>query len=236
MTTATRLTSRVTSTIFRRIFRASKTSAEQVAAQLNAAVHSVSKLGITKIIEFLVALPIFFKFVRELIRHSAEIESKKKLIILGSAAAVSTLGLTALGTVLGSLVGQLFLLVTHPWLAILLFFGGGVIIPAIIVVLVWLIIYVLNNAFADDPSYQRIRDEFLPQSDQDLIAKIQIEIERDVSGIEELREVVETLLMKRGAKADAKELQKKLRRVEKDAARKAVGQLKRWQRKADRAK
>jgi hypothetical protein len=83
------------------------------------------------------------------------------------------------------------------------------------IVLLWLIIYVLNLVLADDPAYQRIRDEFLPRETQAVLADVQSEIERGGTDLEALRKVVEERLMARGTKGDAEKLEKGLQRLEK---------------------
>jgi hypothetical protein len=209
------IATRLTSTLFSKVFRASKDVTRELAPQLNAAVRSVSKIGMKRVKEFIAAVPIFILFVRELLRQRDQVDAQKQLIIIGAAAALSTLGLILLGGLLGSLPVQLLLLFTHPWIGVPLLVSGGLVIASIMLVLVWLIIYVLNLVLADDPAYQRIRDQFLPPSAQEILSGLQAEIESGGADLDKLRAVVEEKLKARGSKADAKRLERDLQRVEK---------------------
>jgi hypothetical protein len=183
--------------------------------QLEAAVRSISKLGIKRVREFILAVPIFILFVRELLRQRDQVDAQKQLIIIGAAAAISTLGLVLLGGLLGSLPVQLLLLFTHPWIGAPLLVSGGLTIASIMLVLVWLIIYVLNRVLAGDPAYQRIREQFLPPSAQEILSDLQAEIESSGADLDALRVVVEEKLKARGSKADANQLERDLQRLEK---------------------
>lgn len=186
-----------------------------LAPQLNAAVRSVSRIGVKRVKEFIVAVPIFILFVRELLRQRDHVDAQKQLIIIGAAAALSTLGLVLLGGLLGSLPVQLLLLFTHSWIGVPLLVSGGLVIASIMLVLVWLIIYVLNLVLADDPVYLRIRDQFLPLSAQEILSDLQTEIESGGADLDALRAVVEEKLKARGSKADANQLERDLQRLEK---------------------
>ncbi|OFZ66061.1 MAG: hypothetical protein A2V79_10650 [Betaproteobacteria bacterium RBG_16_56_24] len=209
------IATRLTSTVFSRVFRASKDVTRDLAPQLNAAVRSVSKIGVKRVKEFIAAVPIFILFVRELLRQRDQVESQKQLIIIGAAAALSTLGLVLLGGLLSSLPVQLLLLFTHPWVGVPLLVSGWSVIASIMLVIVWLIIYVLNLVLKDDPAYQRIRDQFLPPSAQEILSELQAEIESGGASLDALRAVVEEKLKVRGSKADANKLEKELQRLEK---------------------
>lgn len=209
------IATRLTSTVFSKVFRASKGVTRDLAPQLNAAVRSVSRIGVKRVKEFIVAVPIFILFVRELLRQRDHVDAQKQLIIIGAAAALSTLGLVLLGGLLGSLPVQLLLLFTHPWVGVPLLVSGGLVIASIMLVLVWLIIYVLNLALADDPVYLRIRDQFLPLSAQEILSDLQTEIESGGADLDALRAVVEEKLKARGSKADANQLERDLQRLEK---------------------
>lgn len=213
------------SAVTSRVFSASKEVTRQLGPQLSVAVQSISKIGAKRMKEFIVALPTFVLFVRELLQHRGEIQVQKQLVIIGAAAALSTLGLVVLGGVLSSLPVQLILLFTHPWIGIPLLVSGGLAITVVIVVLVWLIIYSLNFVLADDPAYQQIRDQFLPPSAEAVLADVQAEIERGGSDLQTLRTVVEEHLKVRGSKADAKKLEKELLRLEKRFKSKAFARL-----------
>lgn len=209
------IATRLTSTVFSRVFRASKDVTRDLAPQLNAAVRSVSKIGLKRVKEFIAAVPIFILFVRELLRQCDQVESQKQLIIIGAAAALSTLGLALLGGLLSSLPVQVLLLFTHPWVGVPLLVSGWSVIASIMLVIVWLIIYVLNLVLKDDPAYQRIRDQFLPPSAQEILSELQVEIESGGANLDALRAVVEEKLKVRGSKADANKLEKELQRLEK---------------------
>lgn len=206
---------RLATAVFARVFRASRETVDRTRPQLNAAVSAIAKIGPRKIKEFLLSLPIFLAFVRELLRERGQLEAQKQLFVIGAAASLSTLGLVILGGVLSSLPVQLLLVFTHPWLGIPLLISGGLVISAVMIVLVWLIIYVLNLILSDDPAYQRVRDRFLPPSAQAVLAGVQAEIEASGASIDALRKVVEERLIVRGSKSDAKKLDRQLLQLEK---------------------
>lgn len=206
---------RLATAAFARVFRASGETVNRARPQLNAAVSAIAKIGPKKIKEFLLSLPIFLAFVRELLRERGQLEAQKQLFIIGAAASLSTLGLVILGGVLSSLPMQLLLLFTHPWLGIPLLFSSGLVISAVMIVIVWLIVYVLNLVLSNDPAYQRVRDRFLPPSAQAVLAEVQAEIEASGASIDALRKVVEERLIVRGSKADSKKLERQLIRLEK---------------------
>jgi hypothetical protein len=216
---------RLISAAFSRVFRTSKEVSRELGPQLGSAVQIVSKLGAKRIREFIAALPIFVLFVRELLRQRADVQAQKQLFVVGAAAALSTLGLVMLGGVLSSLPVQVLLLFTHPFIGIPLLVSEGLAIAAVMVLLVWLIIYALNFVLADDPAYQRIRDEFLPPSTQAVLADVQAEIENGGADLESLRNVVQERLKARGSKADAEKLEKELQRLEKRFRGKAISRL-----------
>lgn len=209
------IATQLVSTVFSRVFRAPKDDTRKLMPQLEAAVRSISKLGIKRVREFILAVPIFILFVRELLRQRDQVDAQKQLIIIGAAAAISTLGLVLLGGLLGSLPVQLLLLFTHPWIGAPLLVSGGLTIASIMLVLVWLIIYVLNRVLAGDPAYQRIREQFLPPSAQEILSDLQAEIESSGADLDALRVVVEEKLKARGSKADANQLERDLQRLEK---------------------
>lgn len=201
--------------VFSRVFRTSKEATRELGPQLNAAMQSISKIGTKRMKEFIAALPIFVLFVRELLRQRGEVQAQKQLFIIGAAAALSTLGMVVLGSMLSSLPIQILLLVTHPFIGIPLLLSEGLVIVIIMVMLSWLIIYALNFVLADDPTYQRIREQFLPPNTQAVLADIQAEIESSGADLEALRRVVEERLKARGSEEDAEKLEKKLQRLEK---------------------
>jgi len=229
------ITTRLVSTVFSRVFRASKDVIRESRPQLDSIVINVSKIGVKRIREFVAALPIFILFVRELLRQRHQVEAQKQLLIIGAAAALSTLGLVVLGSLLSSLPFQLLLLVTHPFVGLPLLLSESLVISSIMVVLVWLIIYVLNLALADDLAYQRIRKEFLPASAQSALADVQAEIEGGGVDLARLSAVVEERLRERGVGADAKKLEKQLRRVEKRIRRKVLPRLAEAERQSESA-
>lgn len=216
---------RLISTVFSRVFRTSTEVTRKISPQLGAAVQGVTKIGAKRLKEFISALPIFILFLRELLRQRNQVQAQKQLAIIGAAAALSTLGLVVLGGVLSSLPVQVVLLFTHPFVGIPLLVSGGLVITSIMVVLVWLIIYVLNFMLEDDPAYQRIREQFLPASTQDVLTDIQAEIESSGADLQALRTVVEERLMVRGSKADAEKLEKNLQRLERRVRNKASVRL-----------
>jgi len=229
------ITTRLVSTVFSRVFRASKDVIRESRPQLDSIVINVSKIGVKRIREFVAALPIFILFVRELLRQRHQVEAQKQLLIIGAAAALSTLGLVVLGSLLSSLPFQLLLLVTHPFVGLPLLLSESLVISSIMVVLVWLIIYVLNLALADDLAYQRIRKEFLPASAQSALADVQAEIEGGGVDLARLSAVVEERLRERGVGADTKKLEKQLRRVEKRIRRKVLPRLAEAERQSESA-
>jgi len=206
---------RLLTALFSSVFKTTKEVSRGLGPQLSAAVQSISKIGMKRMKEIIAALPIFVLFVRELLRQRNEIQAQKQLFIVGAAAALSTLGLVVLGSVLSSLPVQLLLLFSHPFLGIPLLCSEGLVIVIVMVVIVWLIIYALNFVLADDPAYQRIREQILPPDTQSVLAEIQTEIESGGADLEALRRVIEERLKVRGSKADADKLEKELKRLEK---------------------
>jgi hypothetical protein len=211
--------------VFSSVFRTSKEATRELVPQLNAAVQSISRIGVKRMKEIISALPIFVLFVRELLRQRGEVQAQKQLFIIGAAAALSTLGMVVLGSVLSSLPVQLLLLITHPFIGIPLLISEGLVIAVVMVVIVWLIIYVLNFVLADDPTYQRIREQFLPPNTQEVLADIQAEIESGGADLEALRRVVEEQLKARATEADAEKLERELQRLEKRLRKVSLSRL-----------
>jgi hypothetical protein len=216
---------RVLGTVFSRVFRSPAKSTASILPALSSAVEAVSRLGANRLKEFLAALPIFVVFLRELLRRRNEVGSQKQLVIIGAAAAFSTLVLVALGGLLGSLPVQLVLLVTHPWVGLPLFLSTGLVLSSIMAALVWLIVYVLNVALSDDPIYRDVRDKFMPPTTREILATLQNEIEDSGADIEALREAVEERLKARASAADAAKLEKELQRIESQLRRATARKL-----------
>jgi len=209
-----KVTTKVASAIFSRVFSVSKEVMQKAGPQLNAMVRSVLSISKGKVKEFIAALPILILFVRELLRQRHQAQAQKQLIIIGAAAALSALGSVVLGVVLSSLPFQLLLLFTHPFLGLPLLASESFVIAAVITALVWLIIYVLNNGLADDPAYQKIRDEFLPPSTRSILDEMQVEIETGEADLGILTDVVGKYMKEKGAEADAEKLEGVLKRLE----------------------
>lgn len=197
-----------------RVFGAKKEKSAPIVSELQTAVQAIAKIGARRVKEIILALPIFVRFVGELFRNRAQLQAKKQLFVVGAAAALSTLGLTTLATVLGSLPFQFVLLFSHPWLAVALFTAGGLTISCVIVVLVWLIIYALSFVLDDDPTFQRIRDEVLSPGAKEMLADVQTTIEREGGDIAALGEFARVQLEEKGASADPLKVEKDLERLE----------------------
>lgn len=208
------------SAIFSRVFKAPREATRELGAQLGPAVQGVSRIGTKRLKEFLAALPIFVMFVLELLRQRQQLQAQKQLMIIGAAAALSTLGLLFLGALMSSLPVQFLLLFTHPFIGVPLLFSSSLVITSVIAVMVWLIVYVLNITLADDPTYQKIREQFLPPNAQDVLTDLQEEIESSGVDLQALRTTVEERLIASGSKADAKKLERSLGRIEKGLRRK----------------
>lgn len=212
--------------VFSRVFQASRESTKSIAPQLEQGLKSLSKIGTTKMKEFLVAIPLLVQFVIVLVRNREKFESQKKLLIIGVAATLATLLLTALSFTLGSTIFQFGLLFVHPLAAFALFSSEKLLITSIVVFLTWLIIYVLNTALADDPQFKEIRDGFLPQSAQEILNEVQNEVENGgLAKLDELRKVVEQHLMANGSKADVTKVERQLQRIERRLKGKAFAKM-----------
>jgi hypothetical protein len=88
-----------------------------------------------------------------------------------------------------------------------------------------LIIYALNLALEDDPANQRIREQFIPPSMQDMLDEVRAEIEGSGADLDRMRNVIEERLKARGLKTEAEMLEKDLRRLEKRVRTKASDRL-----------
>jgi len=207
-------TTRIASAVFSRVFTVPKEMMQKAGPQLNAVVMSVLNIGKGKVKEFIAALPILILFVRELLRQRKQAQAQKQLYIVGTAAALSALGSVVIGVLLSSLPVQLLLLITHPFLGLSLLVAQTFVIAAVITALAWLIIYVLNYIMADDPVYQKIRDEFLPPNTRSILTEMQTEIENGKADLDILKDVVEKYMKENGSEADAEKLEGILKRLE----------------------
>lgn len=206
---------RIASFVFSRVYAVPKDMMQKAGPQLNAAIKSVLNIGKGKVKEFIAALPIIILFVRELLRQRKQAQAQKQLYIIGAAAAIAALGSAVIAMLLASFLMQLVLLFTHPFLGLALLLAQNVTIAAIITTLIWLIIYVLNYIMADDPVYQKIRDEFLPQNTRTILDEIKTEIESGKVDLEILKNVVETYMKENGSEEDAEKLDGIRKRLEK---------------------
>lgn len=221
------LRSKAASAAFSKVFGSSRTASKSVSPQLGAMVGAVASAGGKRIFEFMVAIPVFMCFIRELLANRDRVDARKRLIIVGSAAAMSTLGLTFVVFFITSLPFQIAFTFSNPVLGFLLFFSGGIIIPAIIVSLVWLIIYVLNCAMEGDPVFQEVKQRLLPADVGDLIRSLSDDIERSGVNLTDLRTVVEERIVAKGSESDAGLAEKDLAKLEEKLKGKWSHRLKR---------
>jgi hypothetical protein len=108
---------------------------------------------------------------------------------------------------------QIALLMTWPAVGIPLFFATYATIFSVVVFLVWIIIFVLNSAFSENPVFIEIRNKFVPDSARALLDTIQFEVEQSRSDLTTLSTLVCESLNKRGVNADGKLLVARLEQV-----------------------
>lgn len=200
--------------VFSFVFRASKETSKDASAELVAAFNAVRRIGTARIKEFILALPIFIEFVRQLLKHRANISAKKQLYIIGAAASLTTLGLLVVVSVLSSLPVQLLLILSYPVIGIPLLVSGGLVISTITIVMAWLIIYFLNLMMADDPIYQMVREQYVPKHTQEVLDAVKVDLEQSGADMQKLRTVMENQLQARGSDADPQKLNAKLEKLE----------------------
>jgi hypothetical protein len=195
------------------MFKASKETAQSAGTDLARVFSAISKIGAYQIKEFLAAVPIFIEFFVHLMKERHRLEASRQLLLVGGAAALSTLLGFLIVSVLGSWTVQLALIIAFPLLGVPLFLATGLAIATTIVLFVWLVIFVLNKALADDPAYQVIRERYLSTPAKRILSDIDdIVKEREsdrtsktsgASNPDQLYQLVEKQLRERGKVADA---------------------------------
>jgi hypothetical protein len=211
--------------LFSKVFGVTKAKIEEMGPSLASIVDKVSKIGVSKMRDFLLALPIFILFVRELIKRRDEIESRNRLLIIGAAAALVTLGLVVMFALLTSLPIQIMLLITHFGIGLALLTSETIVVASIIVVMLWFIIFILNTTLGDDLIYQEIRAETVSSPASELIDEIEREVKQATNDLDSLRNTLRDSLVQRGTKTDAAKVEKKLRRIEKAFKKKVESKI-----------
>lgn len=229
--------------LFGFIFKTSKEASQTAGDELMQMFTAISKIGGIRIKEFLATIPIFIEFFLHLIKEKDKLENGRQLLLVGAAAALSSLIGFLVVSVLGSWAVQLALIVSFPLLGIPLFLTTGLAITTIIVLFVWLVIFVLNKALAADPAYQEIRDKYLTKDAKQILLDIETEIKQnqispalvaeDASSPEHLYLLVDKQLREKGAQADASKVIFKLEKI-KNKLSKSNGQMERFKKVSDR--
>lgn len=204
---------RIIEVAFRWVFKTSKETSEKAKQDLVVAVGSLAKMGVARLREFLAAIPMFVLFVRELIIRRKEFEAQSELMLVGAGAALTTLLTIFFVGTLSALPTQIALILAYPLLGIPLLFATGLTLSALVVFLVWIIIFVLNLAFADSLIFRDVRDRFLTKKTQEILIEVQNQIENSGADLTSLSAVVEQSLIDRGAKGNAEKVEGKLRQV-----------------------
>lgn len=200
--------------VVQRVFALPGEVSAELMPELEKAASGIAKIGARQVKDMILALPIFLLFVRELLRRREEFAAQKQLFVIGAAAAFSTLGLVVLGTALTNLPVQILLLFSNPALAIFLLTSGGLFIAAVIILLSWLIIYALTFVLADDPIFEKVRDEFLTPRAKKVLRNVEKAVRNGGADPEKMRRAVEKALKSRGKSSDARKLEKSLGRVQ----------------------
>ena len=199
--------------LVKRVFGMPAEVAAEIMPELEKAAGGIAKVGARQVKDMILSLPIFILFVRELLSRREELAAQKQLFVIGAAAAFSTLGLVILGTALSSLPVQILLLFSNPALAIFLLTSGSLFISAVIILLAWLIIYALNFVLADDPAFQKIRDQMLSPEAKKVLKDVEKAVKKSGADPEKMRRAIGKALKTRGKKSDAEKLEKGLKRV-----------------------
>ena len=227
--------------LFGFVFKASKETAQSAANELVELFTALSKIGGSQIKEFLATIPIFLEFFIHLIKNKDQLENGRQLLLVGAATALSSMIGLLIVSVLGSWTVQLALVVAFPLLGVPLFLATGLAITTIIVLFIWLVIFVLNKALADDPAYQKIRDGYLTPKTIKILSDIEAVVKQDqitspsaaVSNTEHLYQIIENQLFEQGAKADVSKVILKLEKI-KIKLSKNKGQMERFDKVSDR--
>lgn len=229
--------------LFGLIFKTSKETAQTAKGDLVKVFSAISKIGAHRIKEFLATVPIFIEFFIHLIKEKDKLEKSRQLLLVGAAAALSTLVGFLIVSVLGSWTVQIALIISFPLLGIPLFLATGLAITTIVVLFIWLVVFVLNKALSDDPEYQVIRDGYLSAPAKKILSDIETLVNDSQSDrIEEasapsdpthLYKLVETQLLEQGGKTDADKIADKLEKIQSKLSKKS-GPMKRFVKTADR--
>lgn len=199
--------------IFGWIFQASKSATDDAKEDIFSAVKALVRIGGPTLREFLASVPIFVLFVRELVVRRKELGSQAELMVLGAGSALGVLLTSVVVTLMSGLAFQSLLLMTWPVVGIPLFFATSISIFSVVVFLVWIIVFVLNSAFSENPVFKEIRNRFLPESARALLDTLQVEVERSGADLGTLSALVSESLNKRGEDADGKKLVDRLEQV-----------------------
>jgi len=229
--------------LFGFIFKASKETAQSAGGDLVRVFSAISRIGAYRTKEFLATIPIFVEFFLYLMKERDKLDKRRQLLLVGAAAALSSLVGFLIVSVLGSWTVQVALMISFPLLGVPLFFATGLAITTIIVLFIWLVVFVLNKALSDDPAYQAIRDGYLPTQVRQVLTDIEAMVNDgqgaettatpDASDPRTLYELVEVQLLEQGEKADVADVVNRLEKIEKKLKRKSR-QMQRFEKTANR--
>ena len=184
--------------LFKWLFKANKEVLDDAQQDFYKAGKALLGLSGRQIREFLAAVPMFLIFVKRLVERRDEFGNTESLVILGAGGALTALPVIWIVSVLGSLPFQIAFLLAHPALGIPLFLSTQLFMWTAAVFLIWIIIFVLNKAFSDDPTFQEIRDKFVPAKERAVLYTIEKTVRDSGAEAGQLTDIVSKGLMERG--------------------------------------
>jgi hypothetical protein len=199
--------------MFQRIFKTNSEVFERAQSDIFAAAKAVMGLSGEQIRDFLAAVPIFLKFVTKLVERRHEFGNKAQLLIVGAGVVLGSLPIFLTLSVIGSLPFQIFFIFANPALGIPLFVSTQAFMCAATVFLTWIVIFVLNSAFSDNPVFQEVRDEFLSPNERDILNTVQEVVQDSGAEIDKLSDIVSEGLGMRGERVDPEKIEVQLDKV-----------------------
>tara|TARA_R110001583_G_scaffold195553_2_gene376058 strand:- start:3188 stop:3958 length:771 start_codon:yes stop_codon:yes gene_type:complete len=180
------------------IFRATKEDSKNASELLVKGARALSSLGGKRLRDFLVAMPLFMLFIRELVVQREKLGSKHELLIVGAGAALGTLMTAVTVSILTSLPFQFMLLVAHPIFGVSLIASSTLLITSIVVLMVWLNMHLLNSVFEENEIFISIKNSFIPSREQALLTEIGDAVLSSGVDVAMLESVAEAGLITRG--------------------------------------
>jgi hypothetical protein len=200
--------------IFKKVFNLNKDSVRDVEDDLANLIKALLRLGGKEIREFIAAVPIFMKFVAQLVERRSEFKNGSPLMLVGAGAVLGSVPVILSVSLLSSLPIQLSIFLANPFLGLALIFSTQAVIFAVVVLVVWVTIFVLNKAFANDPLYLQIRDEFLSPQQRSVLDTVSEQVSDQGESLEKITSMVEQSLKAQGEAGSAKEIGERLSKKE----------------------